>query len=277
MAATFRRSRNSIPKVNQNPRPPGEHRRAVLRQYGIPRSVIDQMPKSYRGSLTQKIHKIEDRKANAMGSPVKPYQPTGSLDPTQLQQQFSQTTNPADLFKFSSYTPQQGETDPRDAEYWSNVTKLLSTAQQGYNSDLLQQQYSDTDYATATQDLQRQQGIDQRSLAENAMRKGLGLSGYLDRGTAEQTTEYLRGFEDLGTNKQRQDIAAETARNAILQGFSVDEAGALAEAAARQADQMSKQAQTGAPEMNPKEVNRIGKVISRQLGLRRKGHNKKHH
>lgn len=150
---------------------------------------------------------------------------------------------PKGLFDLPGWSG-RGE-DPRDASYWRNIAKLRFSAEQGYSKGLLEQEQADTGYNDALQTAIRGRALEQRGLGEQAIRSNLGNSGWLDRSEAEDTLEYTRERSAAQLSKTQEDAAREAARSAILQGYSLDAAAELGEAAARLADRKEEQAEGG--------------------------------
>lgn len=181
--------------------------------------------------------------------PAQPATPAAPSAPSATPAPPAAPTVPTDLFKPTSYTPSAGQPDPRDATYWENINKLMFSAQTEYAQHLQAQQYSDIKWAATQQTELTNRQRAERALAEQMMGKGLSYSGYSNRSQAERQTDWLAHMGELTRSKQAEDAARQAAEMAIIQGWSIDEAAALAEAVARQAAAQEKEAQTGLPEM----------------------------
>jgi hypothetical protein len=164
-------------------------------------------------------------------------QPT---DPLQSATTAPAPSVPKELFSLPSYS---GPDDPRDAQYWANVSKLKFGAEQKYSEGLREQQMADTGYNDALQIAIRNRAVQQRGLGENAIRGNLGNSGWLDRSEAEDTTAYTQERSHATLAKTEEDAARSAARNAIREGYSLEAASELAEAAGRLAQRRQEEAE----------------------------------
>lgn len=143
---------------------------------------------------------------------------------------------PSGLFDIPTFTPQNGQPDPRDASYWSNLAKLRFSSEQQYAQGLAEQQRSDTDYADQLAQAIRNRAIQQRGLGEDAIRGNLGASGWLNRNEAEQTTAYTQERSHAQRAKAEEDQMRTAAQRAILQQFQLEAGDLLSEAGLRYAE-----------------------------------------
>lgn len=141
-------------------------------------------------------------------------------------------TAPVDreLQGFSTYQPSQGVPDPRDAQYWRDVSRLMFDRNAQLQQLQTEQIYSQTAYEKALENLARQTPLALRDTKESANRSGAlyssrtgdALSGVL-QGASSQHSELESGFRDETSMR-------EFLRSQIEQGASIEEAAALAEA-----------------------------------------------
>ncbi len=224
-----RRARNSIPKVNQNPRI-SQARGVKHRPYqsGLARAAATK-PLTMATTPAQASNTV----------PATQSEPTDPLKTTAG----SPAASAPNPFAPPSYTPQAGQEDPRDATYWANLAKLRFTDEQEYAKGLAEQTHADTDYADAVQTAIRNRTAEQRGLGENAIRSNLGNSGWLDRNESEQTTAYTQARAHAQLTKGEEDQARAAARAALIQGYGIDAAGLLAESTTRYGERKEHEAE----------------------------------
>lgn len=231
-----RKARLSIPKV-QRPKHPGQRQQPAL---GRNRSAY-----SPRAGLAQRV--VATPPASSATTPAQPSNAavpqTQSTPTAPLSEAPKAPSAPKGLFDLPAYSPQAGQEDPRDASYWANVSKLKFSAEQDYASNLQEQQMADTGYNDALQTAIRNRATGQRTLGENAIRGNLSNSGWLDRNEAEDTTAYTQERSFAQLTKTQEDSAREATRKAIQQGYSLDAAAELGEAAARYAARKQEEAE----------------------------------
>lgn len=229
--AQARKARLSIPRV-QRPRHPGvsRGRRAYTPRSGLAQRVVA------KPSLA-----LATTQAQPSGAAVPATQSTPTAPLSEAPKAVSAPSPPSGLFDLPAYSG-NGE-DPRDAAYWSHVSKLKFSAEQDYAKTQLEQQRSDTDYNDALQTAIRNRATEQRTLGENAIRGNLSASGWLDRNEAEDTLGYTQERAHAQLNKTEEDAAREATRKAILQGYTLDAAAELGEAAARLAQRKREEAE----------------------------------
>jgi hypothetical protein len=141
--------------------------------------------------------------------------------------------------------------DPRDAIYWKNVSKLSFNDSNEYAKELAEQTVADTTYASALQQAIQARSGQERELGESAIRGNLGASGWLDRTQGEQVRDYTQQRANASLTKEQEDAARLEIRTALKEGFGIDVAGEIGEAAARYAAGQEGAAQTGEPESSP--------------------------
>jgi hypothetical protein len=274
-----RRSRLSLPRVNQNPRPPNDRNRQRVGGSG---GRLGRPAAPGSG-----FHGPGQGQANHFGGPNdgRPHIPGDGRDTRNPRDpgQWAQTTpgttptdfttpptvvaepggdmtytppttappndNPLNLnlgaFKLPAWTGTGP--DPRDATYWNNVASLLFTSNREYGA--LQQAgiRGDTDYKQGLAQMLVERERERESLNAEAIRSGLTHSGYVDSTDARDTREYLseRGEFDIGYQRSRQD--REQALQDLLQGFSLEAGGELTDAVNRLAGKELDDAATGEP------------------------------
>lgn len=191
-----------------------------------------------------------------------PTTPTQALTPEAVQNQITALNgNPANALAFSSFVPDANRPDPRDPDYWRNVSNLLFSTQGQITNANLAQERATQDFGKASSDLQTNRTRDQRSLAEQAMRSGLSNSGWLDRTDAEQTHDYLRAEEDLQTGYQRQSADRRADISALIQEYLAGEQELGASAVDRFTQAQMDQAADGAPLYDPAQIRKLQKIL----------------
>lgn len=186
----------------------------------------------------------------APGNAAAPAAPPQSA-PVDPFKQAAESQSAGSLFQIPSYTPQAGEADPRDATYWANLSKLVSTDQQAYAGDLREQTEADSAYNSALQQAIQGRAVQERQLGESALKANLTASGWHDRTEAEQTRDYTQSRANAALTKEQQDQARAAARSALLEGFGIDAASELAAAASRYAGIQREEAGKGPGEPSP--------------------------
>lgn len=234
-----RTARLSVPRINARPRVGlGQAQRVQ----GPPRMGLAQhmvASKAAAASPVQSVAPVQSTTIPATQST--PVDPLSSTTPP------PRTPNqPRPLFeipKIEGFTP--------DPTYYRELTKLKFADEQKYAEGLAEQQHADTEYNDALQTAIRNRALQQRGLGENAIRANLGNSGWLDRSEAEDTTAYTQERAHAQLSKQEADAARTAAQNALRQGYGIEAASLLAEAAARytaQREAEAEKASAAAPE-----------------------------
>ena len=254
MAIGLGRAKLAIPKVNQNPRPPqlkaalgsrmvarpGRPARALAPARGLQRPPKPGIAPSK--ALTPVISTAQVSNPAPSGSTSAAANIAGPA-PT------PPTTTP---FAIPTWNPKTaGEPDPRDATYWTNLSKLQFQDQNEYAKDLQEQTTADAAYNSALQQAIQGRHVQERQLGESAIKGNLGSSGWLDRTQGEQVRDYTQERANAQLTKTQEDAARLAARNALTEGYGVEAAGLLAEAAARYAEGQAGEAENGAPESAP--------------------------
>lgn len=229
-----RTPRLGIPKVNQNPRPPGSHFKAALanrvaahphlgvgQARPVPRAVSPAKPVSTPTAATTTAQPTNTVAAPAQSAPQDPFKAA------------AESTSNGTLFPIPSYTPEAGKPDPRDSTYWNALSKLIFTDSNEYSKNLAEQSTADAGYAQATKEAIAARATQQRQLGEKLMGTGLTQSGFHDRTEGEQNTAYTNARAQASLTKEQEDQARRAARDALTQGYGIDSAALLAEAAGR--------------------------------------------
>lgn len=138
----------------------------------------------------------------------------------------------------ASYTAGQSSNntppDPRDEQYYRDKANLLFKKQQEENRLRTEGILSQNNYEEALSSLNRQEPKDKLATKIAASRAGNLFSSthQEDLGTLQQN--YFLQRSDMARTKAQEDIARETARSYLEQGYSLDDAALLAEAADRE-------------------------------------------
>jgi hypothetical protein len=247
--------RLGIPKVNQNPKPPtmkaalgnrivAPQRGAKAKAFGT--AIRAAAPKSTATGPSAALQQAAAGIASTNFSGV-----TGSTSAAAAETPAAPAPVNTNPFAIPTYTPTNGQPDPRDAEYWANLSKLAFNDQTEYSKDLQEQTVADSSYSSALQQAIQGRKVQERNLGENAISHNLSSSGYLDRTEGEQTRDYTQERANAALTKSQEDQARETARKALVEGFNIEAAAELAAAAGRYAEGQGKEAETGSPEYTP--------------------------
>lgn len=257
MAIGISRARLAIPHVNQNPRPP---------RIGNAHPLAARIAKN--GGTTAPRRAAHSPIGPGLGNakavtPVKhaapavtqPTNPVAEATPGSTSAASvtpaASTASPNELFKIPSWTPASpGEPDPRDATYWANLAKLQFADTQEYQKNLAEESAGKSEYNLALQQAIRERGIQERQLGESAIKNNLSASGWLGRTQAEQTTNYAEERGAAARQQEGEQQAFAAARSALQQGFGVEAAALLAEAAGRRAELAGEETETGIPEVS---------------------------
>lgn len=135
---------------------------------------------------------------------------------------------------FSSYKPQPGVPDPRDAQYWRDVTRLMFTKDATVQSLGTQQIFADTTYERNLQDLNRREPLDLLAQREAQNRAGALYSSRSAEDAAQLQTDYFNERSNLSGSYRADKATRDLEKWAAEQGYTVDEAQALADAVNRQ-------------------------------------------
>jgi hypothetical protein len=135
----------------------------------------------------------------------------------------------------SSYKPETGRPDPRDAQYWNDVTKLYFDRNQQLNTMNYEDTLRSVDYNTQKSDLAREEPRARLANKVAASRQGNLYSSTYDYGQALTQEDYLRRNTDTQRSYERENTARAMMRNALENGYTINEAAALAAAADRKA------------------------------------------
>lgn len=206
-------------------------KKALALAAGVPGSYTDQSAGGAAvTTLSPEPPKVKP--PEPVSPPTTPAAPHGPLTGSSLS-----SLNPANqqsLQSVSSYNPTSGP-DPRDATYWANLAKLVSTSQQDYSSGQLAQTQADVNYnqQLGTMGTERQRNI--RNLAESMIGSGLLRSGTHNRRQTDATADYLDALSGVQSSKTQEDQKRSATMNAILSSLGIDEMGLYADAASRYA------------------------------------------
>lgn len=152
---------------------------------------------------------------------------------------------------FTEPTLAPGQPDPRDATYYANLAKLRFNDEQEYAKDLREQTTADTNYNYALKQAIQARGRQERNLGLETIKSGLVDSGFHDRTDREQAQSYTEERAHASITKEQEDQARAAARKALQEGYTVEAAALLAEAAARYAQIQREEAANAAGEPNP--------------------------
>lgn len=174
-----------------------------------------------------------NRGISAPAAPKPIQTPTGPTDTNPIfTQNLPRNPPPAQAPPRPAPIPQGG--DPRDSTYWTTVAKLQSQRDQQISSSNQTSAYERTDLQEALRRMTAQKPIDLGNTTSAANRQGLLYSSTLGNRKGTVETNFARQTGDAQQGYDRREAARETARQAILAGYSLDEAAALAAATDRQ-------------------------------------------
>ncbi len=236
--AQARKARLGVPRVQRPRRPQQGPRLGQAQKPYHPRAGLAQRVVA-KASLSPSPATTPAQPSNASVATTVPATQSTPMEP--LASAPPAPKAPSSLFELPAWSG-QGE-DPRDATYWANISKLKFADEQKYSEGLREQQMADTGYNDALQTAIRNRAVQQRTLGENAIRGNLGNSGWLDRNEAEDTTAYTQERGHAQLQKTEEDAARAAARNALREGFGIEAAGELGEAAARLAQRKQEEAE----------------------------------
>lgn len=235
MPAIGNRARLGIPKVNVAPRVSAP-KVALKNRARKPVRGQTQTIQPVPGSKSDPVSPVATANASAPVTPVAPATPSAASD------------NP---FQIPAYS---GANDPRDATYWAAANKLVFNSQQEYNNNLREQANADASYNMALKLAIQNRALQERNLGLANLSNGLTASGYHDRTDAQQTTDYLNERAQAELSKSQEDQARAAAKKALIEGFGIDHAALMAEAAGRYDAAKANEAQSGAPETPAEQV-----------------------
>jgi hypothetical protein len=136
---------------------------------------------------------------------------------------------------FSSYMPETGKPDPRDSQYWRDVIRLNFDRNTQENNLRLQSVYAQTDFEKANSDLGRQQIRDRLATKIASSKSGNLFSSVSQENLGQLEQGYFNQRSDLQQTYQREEASRQAIRDALAQGYTIDEAAALAAAIDRKA------------------------------------------
>lgn len=223
MAILSNKLRLGIPRINPNPLPPNS---------------------PFRAALSGRLKPMKAPIANPLRAALPSQNPTSTAQPSNTPTQQSTPTDPyqqaGEIFKPPTYTPETHgphgkfkDADPRDSTYWSALAKLQFNDQQEYAKTLAEESGENSGFNLATQQAIQNRVVEQRRLGEGLMTNGLTASGYHDRSEAEQNQSYTNARAEAGLSHEQKLQAFQAARQALVQGYGIDSAALLAEAAGR--------------------------------------------
>jgi hypothetical protein len=135
---------------------------------------------------------------------------------------------------FSAYNPPSNMPDPRDEQYWRDMSRLMFDKNAQISSLNTEQTYADTGYTRQMADLQNREYWDSLAQKQASNRAGAFYStaseedaGRLRYGYAQQR---LQAGGQYSTDSQTRTLQ----KAALEQGYTLDEADALASAVDRQ-------------------------------------------
>ena len=160
-----------------------------------------------------------------------------------------QSINPAnreELLNYSSYNPASGKPDPRDDQYWANLSRLISSKQVDYAGEMRGGELDEADYnyRLARESEGNRQNV--RDTAENLIGTGLLRSGAHNRQQTEMGTEYGDLLAGLGSDMTRSRTNRESQKHAILAALGLEEGDLYEESVGRYATAQQKAAESGA-------------------------------
>lgn len=182
----------------------------------------------------------------APSAPSAPEAPGGTPapGPTQPQPQKLITTPLPDFG--SSWKGGPGVPDPRDEQYWADVSKSKHNVEVGYAELDVQQTQAEIARRRAMEDLSTKHSQQQKALRQAANKQGRFHGSVLGLELTEEQTAHLRTIFRTDEDFMLAMDALAKQRQLLAQGYSVDEAAALAAASFRYAQKQQAQAEIDA-------------------------------
>lgn len=135
---------------------------------------------------------------------------------------------------FSSYVAEPGKPDPRDSQYWQDVTRMYFDRTQRESQANTEQTYAQTAYEQALEARTREHPRDILASNINANQMGNLTSSVQQEDLGKLEQDYYTANTDSERQFQQEQAARSIARDAIAQGYTIDEAAELAAAVDRQ-------------------------------------------
>lgn len=132
-----------------------------------------------------------------------------------------------------------------DSEALAAIAQLRNRRDTGVNQLTQAQSYDDVDYKEALRRRAEQQPEQRQSLKENMNRQGLFFSGQYGKAQGDLETQFIRSDTDARTDYDRRKAERAAARQALLSGYTVDEAAAIAESVGRRVERDALRADQG--------------------------------
>lgn len=235
------RNKLSIPKVNQNPRPPRLANRIVARNQpakalggGKPKGLGTTYTAGGPGMIVRPSA-APAATSTAQASNAAPAVPGSTSSAAVVP---AATPPPSsERFAIPTWNPTTaGEQDPRDASYWANLAKLRFNDEQEYRQNEEGEAKENSDYNYALQQAIQNRHVQERQLGEGAIRGNLSASGWLNRTQAEQEGAYTSDRSHALFSHEHELHAFNAAKKALEEGFGIDAATQLAEAVGRRSE-----------------------------------------
>lgn len=157
-----------------------------------------------------------------------------------------------DMDAFSSYQPAPGVPDPRDDQYWRDTSRLYfdrSTQEQQLN---VQDTYSRTAYEQALESRARQHPRDTLATNIGANRAGNLTSSVHQQDLGDLEQNYFTDNTDQERQYQQEQSSRNLMRSALQQGYTIDEAAQLAASVERQSqNELNQSIPPGVAQVNP--------------------------
>lgn len=188
------------------------------------------------GQITSSISAPSAPSAPPAASPTNPTPPVPPPTPTIPGVDPVPTATyqpPPESMGLSSYKPEPGKDDPRDETYWKSVIALQGSRNANNREQDIAQTASDNAYSQAVQNLAIQKPRDELALKENANRAGAFYSSKTGESVGQLAQQYFNQNTALSDNRTREESLRQLTRDKLAQGYTVDEAAALAEAVDR--------------------------------------------
>lgn len=150
-----------------------------------------------------------------------------------------------------SAAPPAQPQDPRDSTYFSTVAKLDFQKANALNKLNTQESTQRQDLTTALQRMSAQRPADELKITQGANNAGLFYSGQLGKQMGDYANKYEQNVSDRNLSFDRSQAARVAARQAIEQGYTIDQAAALAAATERQTGRDMNNQDIGATDASP--------------------------
>lgn len=232
---SLRNERQELAGPNHQRKERIKHLRGRYRTLKFGPQAPDSDPKAPNEVRPDK-HKGPDNQGKPKPDKDKP-KPTPTPTPTPTESKWQPAPIPQDILDkfspFSSFVPQPGQPDPRDATYWRDLSRLTLEKDAELSRLNTEEILSQTQYERDKGDLNEALPWQVQGNRKEANRAGGLYSSVTGNREGNILTDYTRNVTDLESGFRNEQEVREFLRHQIDSGYSIDEAAALAESIAR--------------------------------------------